>query len=352
MSDHSAETNDEQEKQHTAQAWLRFQEKVKNEPVSQVWLEVEMKAAAMAAESDIRPVQENKQSPAFFLLAKAKYMMAAAAACLMIIILTTGWGDKAIAAMLQTFRVQHLAGVNVSEGDLVKLQAALQQGTDDGISFDLNKYGYVEKFGGGPSLEQTAEKAAERLGAPVRLFPGMDAKQQKVTYEPGLVMKLSLNSAEINKLVARLGGKSKFPSTADGQPITVQLPAVVHSSIVDSDGGIKKLVQLEIPRIDVPNGVDVDQVKKAILDLPFLPEDIHNQLESTSDWTRTLLIPNFSGESTNFLLNGHEAVLNSNESHRSLVWLEGDSIYRLSGATDVYATNEMILADAKEIMNP
>ncbi len=352
MNDKSTQIIDEQEKRHTAQAWLRFQETVKNEPIPQAWRDEDMKIAAVAAELDIRPVQQIKRSPANFLLRKARYLTAIAAACLMIFILSTEWGDKAIAAMLQTFRVQHLAGVNVSEGDLLKLQAALQQGTGDGISFDLNKYGHVEKFGGGPSLEQTAEQASVRLGAPVKLFPGIDARQQIVTYEPGLAIKLSLNSAEINKLVARLGGKSKFPSTAEGQPITVQLPAVVHSSILDSSGGEKSLVQLEIPRIDVPEGVDIDQVKQAILDLPFLPADIHKHIAGTSDWTRTLLIPNFSGDSTNLRLNGHEAVLNSNESHRFLVWLEGDRIYQLTGTIDVYTSNEMILADAKEIMGP
>ena len=90
------------------------------------------------------------------------------------------------------------------------------------------------------------------------------------------------------------------------------------------------------------------------MDLPFLPEDIHKQLESSSDWNKTLFIPNIAGksESTNLLLNGHEAVLINNESIRFLVWLEGDYIYQLTGSIEVYASNEMILADAKEIMNP
>jgi hypothetical protein len=263
---------------------------------------------------------------------------------------TTDWGDKALAAMVQTFRIQHIVSVGVGEQDLTQLRNALMaQGKLEDKHFDLERYGKLVVDGGGRVAQTTPEKAAALIGAPVKTFKADGDAPVAMTATPETRLTFTLNAAPINELIARLGGKYKFPAASDGKAITVQVPATVQTRLVDQTGLNKSLTQLRTPRIDVAEGIDVQQVRKAVLDLPFLPDDMRSKLAGIEDWRQTIIVPGQEGQIRNVRVAGREAVVSSSDNSRMIVWLDGDWIYQLSGSIAAYPSDEAIMAEAQGI---
>lgn len=50
------------------------------------------------------------------------------------------------------------------------------------------------------------------------------------------------------------------------------------------------------PQLKVPEGIDVDQVRGALLMTPLLPENVRQQLANIQDWESTLPIPYVEGQ--------------------------------------------------------
>jgi hypothetical protein len=88
----------------------------------------------------------------------------------------------------------------------------------------------------------------------------------------------------------------------------------------------------------VPDGVDVEQVRKALLDVPVLPEGMRSALAGVNIHGNTLLIPDFGasqygGSAEEVTVNGNPGVMITlpNSGHNALIWMQ-DGIWNcLSG---------------------
>ncbi|MFK7696002.1 hypothetical protein [Paenibacillus sp. HJGM_3] len=352
----------------TNKAWEAFQRKVRLEPVPDIWRRPDPKPTAMPRIAADEPAAGSLTQPEVkphgtgmsagphhsrtTMLrprrrALRRWVSAVAAVAITGTILFTPLGADALASLYQTFRLQHLNAVTITMDDLERLSNSLAKGSVDMANFDLNQFGQLSQQGGGPNRTVTAAEAAQAAGYPLKTLPGMTAADTSAKYEvqPSLKLGFQLHTAPINKLIGQLGGKSKLPASVDNAPITIELPTIVNMK-----QGSKSLVQLQAPTIVVPEGVDIAQVRKAVLDLPILPEELRDKLEGIEDWRTTLPLPAVEGSSTATTVAGREAVLYHSGSLRALAWLDNGRIYQLNGSTADYPTDAAILAEAKEII--
>lgn len=343
------------------QAWERLMERASQEPPSPVWNRFAQErprelipaadtaqalpqqpyapAANAAAEPSIRRLRHNRLM--------RRWISGGSAAVLAGLLLFSPVGQNVMASMLSSFRIQHLETVSLSQADIASFQQALALGTDGTRQLDLKQYGEIVQQGQGAA--QTIDQAAAGgiAGHPLKMLP--DADPQAIKYQPQQEVTFTLHTKQINKLIALLGGKTSFPDSADGKPIQLLLPATFE---MESGAGAasKRLVQLPVPSLDVPSGVDLAQVRQAVLDLPILPDDIRSKIAAVGDWQHTLPIPSIGDSSQSLNVDGHEAVLNAANNNRSLIWLQDGWLYELSGSNMAYPSNDALLAEAKGLM--
>ncbi|MBX6395768.1 MAG: zf-HC2 domain-containing protein, partial [Alicyclobacillaceae bacterium] len=173
-------------------AWQRFLARVSETPISPRWNSLTNSKEAGAdreieSRAAIQPLFENRQSipavtehPATEAGRVARLrirrtvalrtLAAAAGTVFLIGAFTTDIGNRALAAMLHTFRMEHLVGVG--EDNLADISRAMAQAGAGTI--DLRQYGKIEHRGGGSSRESTVIEALQSVGYPVRALPGSD----------------------------------------------------------------------------------------------------------------------------------------------------------------------------------
>lgn len=368
----------------TNHAWEAFKRKVSNESVPEFWTRAEPDSAntklapdrvgSMQSDSDpdsaeqtgLHASQQHHLRTAHSAEETSlnrrrrnkmlrKWIAGVAAATIVGTILFTPVGSNALASLLNTFRLQHLDTVPITMGDLERLNQSLTEGSVDMTNFDLSQYGQVSQQGGGSIRTVTVAEATQLAGYPLKMLPGQSAGTTLVEIQPQLKLIFELHTTPINKLLSQLGGKSKLPASVDSRPIAIDIPTMIRVSsgnVKEGSGSGKSLFQLQAPSLTVPDGVDVDQVRKAILELPLLPEDLRSKLEGIQDWRHTLPLPSLegNGSSVQTSVSGREAVLSLTRNSRTLVWLDNGHVFRLSGSTIDYPDDNAILADAKEII--
>jgi len=271
----------------------------------------------------------------------------AVAAVALIGVVATPLGSKAMAAAMQTLYFHNLVGVGQS--DINQIQQALQ--TSGVQSIDLKRYGSLQVTGGNGGAQQNLSlaQASKLAGYPIKTLPGFDAKQDSLSYTPGYGVVFRLNVNAINGLIATLGGKTKFPASVNQQPISVQVPPQFYETVGQNGNGMFLSI-LQIPTVQVPDSVNMNEVRQALMGLPFLPSDIRQSLATSSNWQNSIYVAD-GGSVTNMTLNGYSAVLQSmpGGQQRSVVWMENGKLYRLSGPPRAFPTDASIVAEAKEL---
>ncbi|MBB6693715.1 hypothetical protein H7B90_20165 [Cohnella xylanilytica] len=272
----------------------------------------------------------------------------AAAAVVAIGLFATPAGDRVLAAMQQTFRIQHLVGVSISADDLTAISDVLERGSPEGDrSFNLAQYGTLSQSGGGENRSLDWNEAERRMGSPLHRLE----ESGPPSYQPATTLTFELNVKAVNRLFARLGSKNFLPAEADGQAIRLFIPDGV-SAEGSLSGRPVRLLQFGKPELTMEDGIDAEAVRKAILELPVMPDSLRTKLAAIGDWRNTLPVPAYDGVSANLKLGGHDAILTEDGNRRYLIWLEGDRINMLSGAEKDFPTESDFRKAAEELVRP
>ncbi|WP_309119405.1 hypothetical protein [Paenibacillus sp.] len=271
-----------------------------------------------------------------------------AAAVMAIGLFATPMGDRALAVMMQTFRIQHMVGVEVSADDMATISGILESGSPEGDrSFNLAQYGTLSQSGGGEARTVTWDEAERRMGGPLlRLEDSPSAE-----YQPATALTLNLNVDAVNRLLTRLGGATTLPAEADGKAIRLHIPDGVAAA-GSLSGKPVRLLQFGKPELTVEDGIDPAQVREAVLGLPVLPDSLRTKLAAIGDWQSTLPVPSRDGVTTNFRLGGHDAILTEDGGRRYLLWLDGDRMGLLSGDMEQFSTEAAFLRAAEGLLLP
>ncbi|WP_409340518.1 hypothetical protein [Paenibacillus sp. MBLB4367] len=271
-----------------------------------------------------------------------------AAAVMVIGLMATPLGDRALAAMQQTFRIQHMVGVGISADDMTAISGLLDRGSPDGDrSFNLAQYGTLTQSGGGEARTVTWEEAEKQMGAPL-LQLGSSAAP---VFQPATTLTFHLNVEAVNRLLIRLGSSTTLPAEADGKAIRLHIPDGIATTGTLS-GKPMRLLQFGKPELTVESGIDAATVREAVLGLPVLPDSLRTKLAGIGDWQSTLPVPARDGVTTSLRLGGHDAVMSVNGTNRYLLWLNGDRMGLLSGDTKDFPTESTFKRAAEELVQP
>ena len=271
-----------------------------------------------------------------------------AAAVVAVSLFASPLGDQALAAMMQTFRIQHVVGVGMTADDMASISNLLERGSPDGErSFDLAQYGTLTQSGGGEARVIPWEEAERRMGAPLFRLENNAVP----LYQPAATLTFQLNVQAVNRLLTRLGSATTLPAEADGKLIRLHVPDGVSAEGTLS-GKPVRLLQYGKPELTMDHGIDAAKVREAILGLPVLPDSLRTKLASIGDWRSTLPVPVRDGTAANLRLSGHDAVMTVDGGRRYLFWLDGDRMGLLSGAIEHFPEESDFLRAAEELIQP
>lgn len=269
-----------------------------------------------------------------------------AAAVMAVCLLASPWGDRTLAAMLHTFRVQHVVGVGISPDDMAAISGLLERGSPDGDRrFELAQYGTLTQSGGGEDRTVTWEEAKNRMGAPLLQLDSPDAP----SFQPASTLTFRLNVKAVNRLLTRLGSSTALPAEADGKAITLHIPDGIAMEGTLA-GKPARLLQFGKPELTVEGGIDASVVREAILGLPVLPDSLRTKLAAIGDWQSTLPVPARDGVTESLRLGTHAAVMTAGDAKRFLLWLDGDRMSLLSVDTADFSEASAFRQAAEELV--
>jgi hypothetical protein len=234
--------------------------------------------------------------------------------------------------MLEIFRVQKIATVAITSDDLEKIGRALENG-DPHVS--LEELGDMWIDGsptpGSTEPEGTTLSAAQAsVDFPVRIPAGVEGTRT-VLVDPGGTVKFKLHIDKVNELLRYYGATKLFSSSLEGKTFAIKTPPTVYLAYgkdkfepsaapkesesatpvgaFDPDSDYVFVLQTRGPELAVPSGVNPLEIRDVLINLPFLPQPIRDQLAGVSDWQHTLLIPSISGSTRDITVAGHPGVL-------------------------------------------
>lgn len=362
----------------TDQAWERFEKMVVKEPVPAFWKQEEegLRSTNMRFEAQFELNHDDHEKDGTFKMKQSeafrentikdkftdstwrterpinrrlrRLTAGVAAAAVAIGLFTTPLGDRALAGLMQTFRIQHVVGVGISADDMVTISHLLEHGSPEGDqSFNLAQYGTMHQSGGGEAYTVTWTEAEHRMGAPlIKLENSIEPK-----YEPAGTLTFKLNVAAVNRLLTRLGSATTLPAEADGQAIHLHIPDGIVTEGTMS-GKPARLLQYGKPVLTVDDDIDPVKVRDAVLGLPVLPDSLRTKLAAIGDWQSTLPVPTREGVSANLRFAGHDAILTEDNGRRLLFWVEGDRMGLLSAAKEDFPAASAFLQAAEELVRP
>jgi hypothetical protein len=152
-------------------------------------------------------------------------------------------------------------------------------------------------------------------------------------------MSLTLDVDRVNAMIQSLNGPKLLPRELDGETFVVNYPNSLSVEYGTAPGRTPiSLLQMRSPELQVPDKVNVDAVRDALLSLPIWPERIRTQLAGINDWRNTLIIPD-AGQNSEVLVRGYPGLYISgqNPNHAGLdqaglIWSESGLVYGLYGS--------------------
>jgi hypothetical protein len=288
---------------------------------------------------------------------------AAAAAVLVLASFTLAPVRTAAADLLRVFRIQKVQTISLSQDDLQQIGDTLSKGTGH---IDLKSMGeaWVDGTPGKASAVTLAE-AQKAVDFPVTLPQGVNGTPE-ITLAPAKTYRFKLKVAAINDALRYYGSERTLPDSVDGKVFSVQVPAIVLAryevgSNPAATGKARLMQGVSVgqgrsPQLVVPEGVDAAQLRDVLLNLPFLPKNVRDQLAAVNDWQSTLLVPDVGGSSHNVTIDGVPAVVIGRPQmvnpkslgtqkvpqYETIVWNDNGVVRALGGPMDEAAATRLV----------
>ena len=261
-----------------------------------------------------------------------KTAILAAAALTLCLALSFPAVRTAAVEFLSVFRVNSLHIVNISPQDLQALEEIFQQGKGD---VDIDSFGQIEVTGQQQRIPVSLTEAAQAVDFPLRLPDLAGYTLDGINLETGFTVTMTLSVENINKGLQALGGNKKLPEQLEGQSFSIVVPARITADYSYDDAYLY-ISQFSLPEIKVPAGVDVEELRRALLDIPVLPDNLRQQMLAVKDPLTTLMVPNINGSASNININGADGVLLLGEDtapgELMLVWPQNDVFNMIFGS--------------------
>jgi hypothetical protein len=200
---------------------------------------------------------------------------------------------------LSLFRVQTIQVVQFNPANLP------QNFDEQMVQLDDLLKSLLQFEGAGEPVEVSSlADASEMADFPVADVTGFN-KPKAYSYQPGGHFQFTIDIEILQPVLAELGSDYRIPKILDGEQVSMNLqPSVTTrmgtcASAGRSDDPDKPvsvedctiLVQMPSPEINVPPGVDPQEVGQAMLQLLGFTESEARQISQNVDWTSTLILP-------------------------------------------------------------
>lgn len=185
------------------------------------------------------------------------------------------------------------------------------------------------------SLDEVDDHLDGRLVTPAYLPDGFadDASHYGVG-DAGFI------SATVNVQVARTISSlldlptDWLPDASEHETLTITLD-VPASGLVGWKSGFDKLIvaQVDMPELDVPDEMDLEILRDAIIEDPRMPDELADQLGAIDDWETTVPVPVPEGaDYEDLTINGNAGFMLTMEDEGGLVgWESGGTLHVVAG---------------------
>ena len=237
---------------------------------------------------------------------------------------------QAAADFLHIFRVQKIETIQLNMEDLNKMRNDFMNQVGEIDLKQLGKANVITQ----PKFEQISlAQAQEKVPFPIKYPANLDLNHEvNVTDKSGV--EFTFNTEEVNKILRQLGSKQLLPVELNGKSFSVNTQGQVDLHYRLDENNWLSLQQIASPEIIVPEGVDVFELRQILLNIPILPYDLKNKLESVNDWQNTLLVPTDKAVEM-VKIQGENGILNKNPQSSHLIWQKSGVIYTLNGPSQL-----------------
>ncbi|WP_018085267.1 anti-sigma factor family protein [Desulfurispora thermophila] len=235
--------------------------------------------------------------------------------------------------LLQIFRVEKIQTVQVSADDLSQLRQHLEKSQGE---FQLENLGEFKVAHRPQNSKLTLAAAQKQAAFPFRVIQGYEPYVEYVNKEGANQFSFKLRVDQANAILKALGGTYLLPEELNGREFTITLPDSYHTVYKDPQSqSTFTYTQMPAPELVVPRGVDVAALRQALLELPFLPDNLRRQLAAVQDWQHTALIPVMEGQAREVEVDGTRGVYFSGQGEAAgtgtLIWQKDGVSHMLHG---------------------
>lgn len=208
----------------------------------------------------------------------------------------------------------------------------------------------------GPQQVSSIDQASALTGFPVRAPTTFVTAPTATTYSvmPRTAYQFQVNVQSLRQILAAFNITDvTIPDALGSGPITVVLPSAARLQYQGVSYAMT-LIEGTTPTATLPDGVDLNQLGKAALEVLGMPSDQANALSKQIDWRSTLIFPFPAGVSNiqQVSVNGVTGVMLTAGSRDGvqtvLYWQQGNRFYVLEGQGGGTDTTTM-LATANSI---
>ena len=277
--------------------------------------------------------------------------VAACAAAVLTVVIATPSTNEALAAWLNTFRMDNV--MVVQENDLVSLMNSF---INEGETLEMsNRFGDFEQTSHGNWQQLTPEQAAKQLGFDIPAIKVADNQVIDITSSSSQTFKFSLKVEEINQAMRKLGAEKLLPLSVDGKQITFDTGKSTQISYSPKEGETSKqrvrISYLEAPTIQVDPSVDVKDAFDAVVRFPALPDHMRTSLlQASSLEDGKIPMPLITkGDPKKISIKGVDVYVEQSDSnYSSATWLEKG--YIVTAGFESYGNSQKVESAIAEMI--
>ncbi|KRE53562.1 hypothetical protein [Paenibacillus sp. Soil522] len=290
-------------KQQLDDAWLKMQDRLKQEPESAKWTAFSERSrqenespAERLQESNLAQketgkasihlsapsAEQNKAKRAWseWLQQRKRWIAGTAAAIVLGVALATPAGNQVFASLLNQFRMEQLTVVK--EQDLENLFNSIEGASES----TMNQYGEFAHFSEGDYVSySTIEVLQENVGRELvipEIFRSEEPQNLRIGVSPSRTITMKVNVNEINDTMRKLGADKLLPLSIDGKQITLTMGKAVSFDLYPNKTQTSyNLSQQPTPSITVEAGVPMAEALEAVLQFPLIPTHLKQELKQS-----------------------------------------------------------------------
>lgn len=283
-----------------------------------------------------------------------KWFVGTAAAVVIAGSLTLPQVQATAGEFLSIFRVDKFELVKLTQSDLQEIESWIgSNGTGEMNIKGIGSLRIDDEDNRQQYYFETAEAAAKEGYKIPKLPEGYNING--ISISPEFNLSATLDTDKANKLLSQLNAETSFDNELDGKEFSIKIPQSINTHFtIEGESNLKNISYLksESPEMTVPEGVNVNELRTSILSLPFIPENVKQQLASINDWQRTLPIPvveQGAERVSKATVQGEEAIVYEGEYDTYVIWQKDGMLHHLRTYSEGKNIKDELISLANQI---